>query len=233
LPRSHAPRPHVGGGLHRRDRLSGARRGVHGEHDRQHGAARAAREPGAGSGGAQGAHRARRGRGGGPRAGPRRPARGGVQGGWRWPAAVNWALALEAAMLVVFAMTWHASGDARTASEGRVLIAVLAAAMGIQSAAVRRLDVPGIATTYMTGTLTSAVTGLVAGRRPSRAPAGVPPPRWERGVALQLVSLVVYGIGAMAGGLLQSRGRTVVAVAPLLVVLAVVAASSRRAHRMA
>ena len=33
--------------------------------------------------------------------------------------------------------------------------------MGMQSAAVRHLDVPGVATTYITGTLTTLVAGTV------------------------------------------------------------------------
>ena len=57
-----------------------------------------------------------------------------------------------------------------SAKRGKVqaLIALSAIAMGVQSAAARRLDVPGIATTYLTGTFTSAVTGLVAKSRRSR-----------------------------------------------------------------
>ena len=85
-----------------------------------------------------------------------------------------------------FALGWHLAGGGREAAALLGLIALLAVAMGIQSAAVRRLDVPGIATTYMTGTLTSAVTGLVARRRAPAHPAVAPPcalsrRRWERG----------------------------------------------------
>ncbi len=93
------------------------------------------------------------------------------RGAGPWPSAVNRALALEAVFLGIFAIGWHLTGAVRAVAELQGLIALLAAAMGIQSAAVRRLDVPGIATTYMTGTLTSAVTGLVARTRVPEAPA--------------------------------------------------------------
>jgi uncharacterized membrane protein YoaK (UPF0700 family) len=149
-----------------------------------------------------------------------------------WPAAVNQALAVEILSLGAFAASWHLIGTDRSAARIEILIALLAVAMGIQSAAVRRLGVPGIATTYMTGTLTSAVTGLVASRRAAEAPAASATPpfvRWSRGVRLQFVSLLVYGIGATIGGLAQSHGRALAAVWPLVVVLVVAVTASRRA----
>ena len=42
-----------------------------------------------------------------------------------------------------------------------LLIVLSAFAMGVQSAAVQRLGVPGIATTYITGTLTSLMVDLL------------------------------------------------------------------------
>jgi len=157
------------------------------------------------------------------------------RGAGPWPPAVNQALALEVVILGVFAIGWHRTGAVRAVAELQGLIALLAAAMGIQSAAVRRLDVPGIATTYMTGTLTSAVTGLVARTRVPEAPAASAAKahaslasRWGRGVRLQLLSLVVYGTGAMIGGLAQSHGPVLAAILPLVVVLSVAAAAPRR-----
>jgi len=160
-----------------------------------------------------------------------------ARGGGAWPGSVSQALVLEIAVLGLFALGWHLMGADRSSGRLHILIALLAAAMGIQSAAVRRLDVPGIATTYMTGTLTSAVTGLVAGRRSveERAAAvGANPSlvaRWSRGVPLQFLSLVVYGIGATVGGLAQTHGRPLAALWPLIVVVIVVAIASRRAAR--
>jgi uncharacterized membrane protein YoaK (UPF0700 family) len=45
------------------------------------------------------------------------------------------------------------------------LIMLLALAMGLQSAVGRRLNIPGIATTYITGTLVSLSAHLIARRR--------------------------------------------------------------------
>ena len=88
----------------------------------------------------------------------------------KWPRGVTIALGFECVLLAALA------GDRSSMLVGRVTLAALA--MGIQSAAARRLDVFGIATTFVTGTLTSLVS-LIArhGVRPDRhgprqAPAG-------------------------------------------------------------
>src|SRR3989442_14814395 len=78
----------------------------------------------------------------------------GPKGG-DWPPAVTRAIFLEGVILGIFAVTWHLPGVARSGSVVYALIALSAVAMGMQSAAIRHLNVPGVATTYITGTLTS------------------------------------------------------------------------------
>src|SRR5262249_20629344 len=78
-----------------------------------------------------------------------------------WPRGVTIALGIECVLrgAVAAARSWGLAP--------RVTLAALA--MGIQSAAARRLDVFGIATTFITGTLTSLVS-LIA--RHGMGPAG-------------------------------------------------------------
>ena len=78
-----------------------------------------------------------------------------------WPIGVTHALVVEWGILWLFALAWHLPGSERTGGIIYVLIALSAVAMGMQSAAVRRLNLPGIATTVVTGTLTSLMSGLV------------------------------------------------------------------------
>jgi uncharacterized membrane protein YoaK (UPF0700 family) len=142
-----------------------------------------------------------------------------------WPTTVTAAFALEALLLAAFAILWHVTVAAHEAGDLRGLIALSAAAMGIQSASVRRLNVPGIATTYVTGTLTSMVTGLVAGARP--ADEATRSGSWWRAVRLQMLALIVYGAGAALGGVIQARWPMLCAAWPLAAVTLVVIAAPR------
>ena len=144
-----------------------------------------------------------------------------------WPKAVTQALALEVLILAVFAIGSYLTAVIREVWEAQTLIALSAIAMGMQSAAARRLDVPGIATTYLTGTFTSAVTGLVAksGRSPRTSPTAATTRTshpWRRPVGLQLLALVVYGLGALIAGVLQAHWARLAAILPFAVVAAVV-----------
>jgi uncharacterized membrane protein YoaK (UPF0700 family) len=95
-----------------------------------------------------------------------------------WPRGVTLALGFECVLLAALA------GDRSSMLIGRVALASLA--MGIQSAAARRLDVFGLATTFMTGTITSLVS-LIARH-------GIGPTAMGHG------QRVVYVLGAMAAG---------------------------------
>jgi uncharacterized membrane protein YoaK (UPF0700 family) len=105
---------------------------------------------------------------------------GGALGAWVahrgdhdgvWPLSVTFVLLLEWGVLVVFAVGWQYVGDTTAdLPERMVLITLSALAMGLQSAAARRLDISGIATTFITGTLTTLMGHLV-GSRPRGVPA--------------------------------------------------------------
>jgi uncharacterized membrane protein YoaK (UPF0700 family) len=81
-----------------------------------------------------------------------------------WPRPVNRALALELAIFVATAVGWFVTaGDPATVVQLALLFAA-AVALGVQSSTVQRFGVPGLSTTYLTGTLTSAVIHLVSHR---------------------------------------------------------------------
>lgn len=151
-----------------------------------------------------------------------------------WPPSVTWALALETVLLIMFAIAMYSLDPLDAGAPVQSMVALSAIAMGIQSAAVRRLNVPGIATTYVTGTLTTAVTGLIAGSRANPPQGagrveGVPAAgTWWRSVRLQLLALLVYSFGAAVGGLTYDRWPALVAVLPVLAVAGVVVAGGVR-----
>ncbi len=77
-------------------------------------------------------------------------------------AHVVWPLRAELALLAVMAAGWEASGGHPAGWGQFCLLAVLAAAMGLQSSAVRDMGLSDVATTYLTGTLTGLVSSLVS-----------------------------------------------------------------------
>jgi uncharacterized membrane protein YoaK (UPF0700 family) len=82
-----------------------------------------------------------------------------------WPSSVTRAMFVELGLLVTFAATWEIAGGQPGAVALDFLIGLSAGAMGLQSAATRRLAVAGLSTTFVTGMLTSLIAEL-AGARP-------------------------------------------------------------------
>jgi uncharacterized membrane protein YoaK (UPF0700 family) len=151
-----------------------------------------------------------------------------------WPRAVTRAVAWEGGILGLFAIMWNLPGATESGEKLYALIALSALAMGVQSAAVRHLNVPGIATTYITGTLTSMIAGFVGwlhGGRVSESRAGLTSSaERKRGARLQAAVLIIYVLAAVASAVLQMRRSWLVTLSPLIAVALVVISASLR-HR--
>jgi uncharacterized membrane protein YoaK (UPF0700 family) len=151
-----------------------------------------------------------------------------------WPPPVTTALAFETVILAIFSVTYYLSGTVRAAEVTYFLIVLLALAMGIQSAAVRRLRVPGIATTYITGTITSLMIDLVDWLRWIGAPPLIEKPSartgvdtsypipWEQRVGLLAAVVSLYCFGALSAGILEIHSSRLAALLPLAALLLVV-----------
>ena len=81
-----------------------------------------------------------------------------------WPSWLTVALGLEFCVLAVFCVGWELSGGRPSGAGQLMLLANAGIAMGIQGATVRHLG--EVSTTYLTGTLTGVIVGLVTGRKP-------------------------------------------------------------------
>ncbi len=162
-----------------------------------------------------------------------------------WPRGVTGAIFVEGLVLGLFTITWHFPGPARSNGLVYALIALSAVAMGIQSAAIRHLNVPGVATTYITGTLTSFVAGIVGWlgaadiptsnmRSAADTAAQASQAAARKHVArLQAVVFLIYGLAAVASGILQARWSSLVTLSPLVAVALVVAnAFVRHRHEL-
>jgi uncharacterized membrane protein YoaK (UPF0700 family) len=157
-----------------------------------------------------------------------------------WPAAVTTALAFETIILAIFAANFTLFDSLRG---GMIYLRIIlsALAMGVQSAAVRRLGVPGIATTYITGTLTSLMVDLLGWLRSiaARLPVSKTAERgeveripWDQRVGLLASVVTLYCLGALITGVLQVYSAPLAPLFPLgAVMLVVVNAVIRQRHQ--
>jgi uncharacterized membrane protein YoaK (UPF0700 family) len=121
--------------------------------------------------------------------------------------SVRRAIFVEGIILILFTAGWHVPGAGGRQTILPLLIVLSAVAMGMQSVAVRKLNLPGIVTTYITGTITSLVSGLVDRLRHRLSPKQDVTGRadWESRVKLQAAVFAIYGLSAATSGLVQSR----------------------------
>ncbi len=130
-----------------------------------------------------------------------------------WPRRTTVTLAAELLVLLGFTAGWLAT-DGRPAGGARlVLLVIPAAAMGLQSSAVRRLG--HMSSTYLTSTLTGILEAFSGGRRPAH---------WQRstGALLALVAGAALGSAATSSAALVP----VAVLVPLAAVLACAATSA-------
>jgi len=123
-----------------------------------------------------------------------------------WPHTATLALLAEGSLLLGLLAGWEITGDRPAPVALDTLIALSAGAMGLQTAAARRLGVLGVTTTFVTGMLTGLIAALVtAGSGRSQ-------------LGLWAVTLGVLVIGAAVGAAVFTVWRPG---APLVAVLLV------------
>ena len=125
-----------------------------------------------------------------------------------WPPSVTRALALECAVLSLLACGGSfIKGLTPGAMDGLVLLA--GCAMGIQSAAIHSLGLPGVATTYITGTWTAFVRKLFS-RAHSQVIGLRKSGQWEsaeENLSVMAALLGIYVFGAWIGAAAQIHWR--------------------------
>ena len=132
------------------------------------------------------------------------------------PGHVSWALFGEFVLLAGGAIGWEATGGRPRGWAEFVLLAVAAAAMGMQSATVNEMGFSNFSTTFLTGTLTWLVSSVA---RPGGDASGG---------RLRLGALLALAAGACLSGLLVADAvRAVPALALAGVVTALVLSRAR------
>jgi len=132
-----------------------------------------------------------------------------------WPWRVTAALMAETGVLAAFSAVWVAAGGYPAGVQQQTLLSLAAVAMGVQSAAVRRLG--QLSTTYLTSTTIGVVVPLVLRQRPGEAPRS-------------LAILAAFIAGAVVGAVIASYAAVWVP-APVLIPIAAVVVAARRLQR--
>lgn len=146
----------------------------------------------------------------------------------KWSAGITATLALETVVLGGFALAWYFTGAAEQSKPWYALIAISGVTMGLQSVAVRQLGIPGIVTTYITGTLTSLVSGFVSHLRKIKYASEEGSVQnstgldWERKELLQLGVFVADAAAAVSVGVMHAQHSFLMTVSPVVALAIVV-----------
>lgn len=122
-----------------------------------------------------------------------------VRPGVVWDRRVTGTLFLESLILIASEAVWIATHHAPAPHTASLLLAFVAVAVGLQSGAMFQLRIPGVVTTYITGTWTAVTNGvtLLVTRQPriERDKA-----RYEERFAIQAAVLACYFLSAVLTG---------------------------------
>jgi uncharacterized membrane protein YoaK (UPF0700 family) len=124
-----------------------------------------------------------------------------------WSKAVSWTLLLEGVLIAAAEAGWlmihrgedHASGGGSLLSLN-LLLGIVALGIGLQSGAMIQLKVPGVVTTYITGTWTTLMNGLARFATEKRHEQPAHKRQDEERLLMQAGILAVYFLSAVLTG---------------------------------
>jgi uncharacterized membrane protein YoaK (UPF0700 family) len=134
------------------------------------------------------------------------------------PGHVNWALFTELILLAGLTVGWEITGARPAGWVQFCLLAVTAAAMGVQASAVNEMGLTHVSTTFLTGTLTGLVSSLAS-----------PGKETQHGVR-RFGVLIGLAAGAGLCGLLVATAADIVPALPLAAVISTLVLASVRAE---
>jgi uncharacterized membrane protein YoaK (UPF0700 family) len=151
-----------------------------------------------------------------------------------WVRTLSESLGMECVLVAAMAVFWLAFMRKEPSLVVFGCIVLSSVAMGMQSATIRHLKIPGIVTTYISGTITAVVTGIVKHFKGVVASVVHPgqdtlPSALETRIDLQLWVFLVYGGVAALTALLYLKGMRFLPLLPLVLILGVLGVL--RAHR--
>ena len=157
-----------------------------------------------------------------------------------WSYYVTISIAIETLIISILAIIWLREPEVLNTQVLYFSIVLSAIAMGIQSATIWHLKIPGVVTTFLTGTITTIGMSLVDGFKKSfgkktnmpEFPELPLPKTLEQRIELQVVVFLAYGGTAVLTGWLEYHGSRLLPVFPLaLIVMVLLIVTSRSAHQ--
>lgn len=143
-----------------------------------------------------------------------------------WVRTLSVSLTLECGLMVLMAALWLVFMRHNESFVIFCCIVLSSVAMGMQSATIRHLKIPGVVTTYISGTITAVVAEVVRNFRGvfgglvRTGEADLPEPL-EKRIGLQLWIFLVYGGVAALTALIYLKGMRFLPLLPLVLILCV------------
>ncbi len=147
-----------------------------------------------------------------------------------WSYYITIAMTIESVLIGTLAILWLVHSGPLTNSLLYIGILLSAISMGIQSAAIWHLDIPGVVTTFITGNITSigmsAVNGLRNGFKKNVKVRNAEIPyakNLEGRIQIQLIVLFTYIFSAIFTGWIEYHGSKLLPLLPFVLILIVFA----------
>jgi uncharacterized membrane protein YoaK (UPF0700 family) len=153
-----------------------------------------------------------------------------VHAGVTWARPITLTLLLEALIMAAAEAAWIAITLHSLALPLHVLLGCVAFAIGLQSGAMLQLKIPGIVTTYITGTWTTLMSGLVRFAREKSHETPRQKLQFEERLFMQAGVIAVYFLAAVLTGWLFLHSPLVVGAVSAGSVLIVALYAAVRAH---
>lgn len=140
-----------------------------------------------------------------------------------WSRAVSWTLLLEALLMALAEAGWALirKTNPLAGTERNLLLGVVAFAIGIQSGAMLQMRIPGVVTTYITGTWTNLMSGVARLLSRGAKPVTGEVKRMEERLLMQGGVLSAYLLSAIVAGVLLRYVPTAAGALPAAAVLTV------------
>jgi len=145
-----------------------------------------------------------------------------------WSNYITISLSIETTIVFILVYIWFFEGKVISDFALYVSIILAGSAMGIQSATIRHLNIPGIITTFLTGTITSIGMSMVKGiksgfnKKVKRANPAVPSPKTlEQRIELQVIVFMAYAGTAVFTGWMEFHRPRFLPLLPLILVISV------------